>query len=151
VKTLGHDGAVDHWQLGVLIYDMLAGYGPFFYDGIEQMELFRSIVEDDIPNIDGKVSRQALDLIQGLLQKDPSCRLGSLARGEKDILHHDWFRDVSLIQLQNRQLPAPWTPANKTKDPFDTSNFDDWSDLDDITLDKGPPLSNKQKKLFENF
>ena len=145
VLAQGHNWAVDHWALGVLIYEMLSGSSPFYEDGIEQFELFRSIAEDDFPHI-ADISPQAYDLISQLLKKDPSIRLGSLVQGEKDILEHAWFEKM---KLQDRNVRAPWTPS--IKDPFDTSNFDDWSDVDDKTLDRGPGISKKQAALFDGF
>ena len=148
IASQGHDWAVDHWALGVLIYEMLSTSSPFYYDGIEELELFRSISEDTFPPIDN-ICSNANDLISSLLEKDPRNRLGSLANGDKDILQHAWFKGLSIAKLRSRQIEAPWKP--NVNDPFDTSNFDDWSDLEDKMLDEGEPLSKKDAALFDGF
>ena len=148
VLGTGHNWGVDHWALGVLIYEMLAAESPFYEDGIEQFELFRSITEDEYPPVDD-ISADAEDLLEGLLRKDPTDRLGSLASGEKDILKHPWFDGMSLTKLRERRIEPPWIP--KVSDPFDASNFDDWSDLDDKMLDPGPKLTAEDAALFEGF
>lgn len=127
---------------------MVSKSSPFYYDGVEEFELFRSIAEDDYPPLD-KLSPQARDLISRLLEKDPSNRLGSLANGEVDILNHAWFDGLSVTKLRERKVKAPWKP--NVKDPFDTSNFDDWSEVEDKMLDKGTPLSKKDAALFDGF
>ena len=40
--TQGHGKAVDWWALGVLIYEMLAGYPPFYAD--DRMQMYRQIL-----------------------------------------------------------------------------------------------------------
>ena len=42
VLTQGHGKAVDWWALGVLIYEMLAGYPPFYAD--DRMQMYRQIL-----------------------------------------------------------------------------------------------------------
>ncbi|GAX28307.1 hypothetical protein FisN_27Hh038 [Fistulifera solaris] len=148
VISQGHSWPVDHWALGVLSYEMVMGFSPFYEDGIEQFELYRLIVEEDFPELEGR-SPEAVDFISRLLEKSPSNRLGSLARGEKDILSHRWFGDLSTVRMRERAIQAPWIPTIKSL--FDTSNFDDWSGVTDKTLDKGPPLSDKHMALFEGF
>ncbi|GAX13540.1 hypothetical protein FisN_27Lh038, partial [Fistulifera solaris] len=148
VISQGHSWPVDHWALGVLSYEMVMGFSPFYEDGIEQFELYRLIVEEDFPELEGR-SSEAVDFISRLLEKSPSNRLGSLARGEKDILSHRWFGDLSTVRMRERAIQAPWIPTIKSL--FDTSNFDDWSGVTDKTLDKGPPLSDKHMALFEGF
>ena len=128
---------------------MLTGENPFFWEGINQMDLFRSIVDDPYAPPVG-VSAEGRNLISGLLTKDPVLRLGSLARGESDILQHAWFgEELSLYQMRRRQIPAPWVPS--VKDPLDASCFDDWTDQVDKTTEKFPELLPEDAKLFEGF
>ena len=37
VLNKGHDYAVDYWALGVLIYEMIHGWPPFFHDNPMKM------------------------------------------------------------------------------------------------------------------
>ena len=47
IKNIGHDKGVDHWALGILIYEMLSGDHPFYFDGMDNTELFQNICEED--------------------------------------------------------------------------------------------------------
>jgi serine/threonine protein kinase len=155
ILNRGHDGSADHWSFGVLIYEMLLGDTPFYTRGMEQLDLFRAIVKGryTTTQIPGRrpLSEDAAAIIAGLIVKDPSQRLGSLAAGEEGILHHPWFakHGMDMEQLRQKQYPAPTVP--KIKDPLDSSNFDNWDHLEDKTKKKFPPLNREEKKLFEQF
>merc|ERR1712232_450631 len=128
VMSRGHNGGADHWSMGIIIYELLVGENPFYFDGIEQIALFESIVKDDFQKPQN-VSREAVDIVSKLLMKEPSQRLGSLARGERDILEHPWFKDLDLGAIRRREITAPWLPV--VKDEIDNSFFDDWTGLED--------------------
>jgi protein kinase X len=76
IQSKGHGKSVDWWALGVLIYEMLAGYPPFYDEnpfGIYQKILNGKV---DFPkHIDAK----AKDLIKRLLSQDRTKRLGAFA------------------------------------------------------------------------
>lgn len=116
---------------------------------MDQMEQFRCVVDNPIPEIKQPISPEVWDLICKLLEKDPKQRLGSLKRGEHDILRHKWFKDLNLSDLRKKTITAPWTP--EVKDAFDTSNFEDWTDLEDITAGESKKLSSEQASLFDGF
>jgi len=115
---------------------------------MDQMSLFQAIVKDDYDDPVG-VSAEATDIIRRLLVKDPTHRLGSLAGGERDILEHPWYSDLNLHSLRHRETRAPWIPT--IEDPLDTSNFDDWSHLEDRTQVKCDRISEHDAALFEGF
>ena len=73
IQSKGHNRAVDWWALGILIFEMLAGYPPFFDDnpfGIYEKILSGKI---DWPR---QVEPLAKDLIKKLLVQDRTKRLG---------------------------------------------------------------------------
>jgi protein kinase A len=79
IMNRGHGASTDHWALGVLIYEMVAGENPFFYDGMPQMELFQCIVREKFYPLPDEVSDECFYMVDELLEKDPNQRLGSLA------------------------------------------------------------------------
>ena len=73
IKGQGYTKAVDWWALGVLIYEMLAGFSPFYND--DKYTSYEKIMSGmlDLPNFfDSSVK----DLIRRLLLHDTSKRLG---------------------------------------------------------------------------
>jgi protein kinase A len=115
---------------------------------MDQMTLFRSIVEDDFEP-PSNASPAAVDIIAKFLVKDPTQRLGSLARGEREIFEQEWFNDIDLQALRDREIKAPWVP--EIKDAFDTSCFDDWNHMEDKTKKTYLPLSKEETELFKAF
>lgn len=85
-KNRGHGASSDHWALGVLVYEMVAGENPFFYDGMSQIELFQCIVREKFYPLPDEVSDDCFCLVDELLEKDPNQRLGSLAGRGKGII-----------------------------------------------------------------
>jgi serine/threonine protein kinase len=128
--------------------DIRAGENPFYFEGMDQISLFRSIVQDGYAPPNG-ASRAAKDLISKLLTKDPTQRIGSLARGEREIFEHEWFADFDRHAMKRKELKAPWVPA--IKNPFDTSCFDNWDHLVDKTTEDQLPLDAKDAELFKDF
>ena len=149
--NVGHGKSYDHWQLGILIYDMLSFDSPFFDPDDYEHELNRKIVEDPVPRMLGDVSAEAWELITGLLMKDPRQRLGSLRKGERSILQHKWFSGMSASELREKTVEAPWAP-DMSEDLFDTSNYEDFSEIEDMTTwEYNKPVEPDQAKVFLKF
>ena len=144
----GHNGAADHWSLGVLLYEMQTGKQPFYKEGMQQMDLFRAIVKG-VFSMPDEISPTAAQITRGFLTRNPSQRLGSLAGGEDDILNHVWFKSIDFDELRLQSIAAPFVP--KIKDPLDGSNFEDWSHLDDKTKQSYPKLTSSQAAIFKDF
>ena len=61
----GHNKGVDYWSLGIMLYDMLSGYTPFYAK--DPYEIYKRIIVCKY-QFSEDVSMQARELISGLLE-----------------------------------------------------------------------------------
>lgn len=142
----GHDKAVDYWALGCILYEMLEGSTPFYWEGASEKEEFEGILRCDYecPN---SFSEHAKGLVDKLLVLDPSRRLGGRFRGHLDVMSSPWFNSMNFKKLRKKDIPSPWTP--QVKDSMDVTNFAEY-DPEEVQ----PPyrdLTPKEQLLFQGF
>ena len=85
IQSKGHNKAVDWWALGILIYEMLAGYPPFYDEN--HFVIYQKILSGKI-EWPRHMDKEAKDLIKKLLVKDRTKRLGSMKGGAEDVKNH---------------------------------------------------------------
>ncbi|XP_043247452.1 cAMP-dependent protein kinase catalytic subunit 1-like isoform X4 [Amphibalanus amphitrite] len=123
ILSKGYNKAVDWWAMGVLIYEMAAGYPPFFAD--QPIQIYERIVSGKV-RYPSHFSSDLKDLLRNLLQVDLTKRYGNLKNGVNDIKGHKWFHSTDWIAIYQKKIEAPFIP--KCKGGGDTSNFDDYEE-----------------------
>ncbi|XP_074122492.1 cAMP-dependent protein kinase catalytic subunit beta isoform X2 [Sminthopsis crassicaudata] len=141
ILSKGYNKAVDWWALGVLIYEMTAGYPPFFAD--QPIQIYEKIISGKV-RFPSHFSSELKDLLRNLLQVDLTKRFGNLKNGVGDIKHHRWFSAIDWIAVFQRKVEAPFVP--RYRGAGDTSNFDDYEE-EDIRVS----LTEKCAKEFADF
>jgi len=119
IKFRGHSFPVDWWALGILIYEMVAGFTPFRDETI--MGLFAKILEPQLIEYPVEFSPEVTNLVGRFLVANPAHRLGSLALGTADIKNHAWFQGIDWDIASRRDGRAPIVPFLTSRE--DTSNF----------------------------
>ncbi|KAJ3867391.1 cAMP dependent protein kinase [Lentinula novae-zelandiae] len=118
IQSDGHGKAADWWACGVLCYEMLVGYPPFYDES--PYGIYEKILNGHIhwPRGMDPLSRS---LVRAFLNPDRTQRLGNMIGGPQDILDHPWFRGVDWDALERREINAPIIPHTSSSD--DTRHF----------------------------
>ena len=157
--------AVDWWSLGVIMYECLVGYTPFYAD--DPVTTCRKILKWrqtlEIPGeVRAKLSTECVDFLSCLLA-GPESRIGSRVDGGMEfengfaqVVRHPWFEGFdwdNLADMEGPLLPTgakdfprvidylktcPNTDPNfKQLVAFATQNFDTFEDNENNALDDG--------------
>ncbi|THV07864.1 kinase-like protein [Dendrothele bispora CBS 962.96] len=118
IQSDGHGKAADWWACGVLCYEMLVGYPPFYDES--PYGIYEKILSGRIHWPRG-MDPLSKSLVQAFLNPDRTQRLGNMIGGPQDILDHPWFRGVDWDALERREINAPIIPHTSSSD--DTRHF----------------------------
>uniref|UniRef100_A0A126WVW1 non-specific serine/threonine protein kinase n=1 Tax=Danaea nodosa TaxID=491836 RepID=A0A126WVW1_9MONI len=123
ITGAGHSSAVDWWAVGILLYELLYGRTPF--RGKNRPKTFANILQKDLTFPSSiPVSLAARQLINGLLHRDPSNRLGSHG-GANEIKHHPFFGSIHWPLIRSMKPPSLETPLVMTGKEPDTDIHED--------------------------
>mmetsp|Transcript_15191 Transcript_15191/g.19711 ORF Transcript_15191/g.19711 Transcript_15191/m.19711 type:complete len:687 (-) Transcript_15191:416-2476(-) len=138
----GHGRAVDWWSLGALLYEMLTGLPPFYCRDREK--LFEKIRNAEL-TYPKYLSREAQNILKGLLTRDPSQRLGSGPEDVEEVKAHPFFSNhIQWDLLAEGRLAPPWEPT--VLGSLDTSQFDN----EFTSMPINSPLDSKGSMLPNN-
>jgi len=119
VSGEGHGKGVDWWTVGILIYEMMASYTPFYHQN--QLKMYDKIVRGRY-KFPSHFSPEAKTIISSFLQHKPTQRLGVTKGEAAEIKKHPWFDGFDWSLLESKKFVAPNIP--KIKDNLDMSNFE---------------------------
>jgi serine/threonine protein kinase len=141
IQSKGHGKAVDWWALGVLLFEMLAGYPPFFDDN--PFGVYEKILAGRI-HFPSHFDPDAKDLVRKLLAADRTQRLGNLKGGAEDVKNHPYFQTIDWQQLLEAKMRAPIVVRSKGEG--DASNFETYEEVEDQPVSVDP-----FKFIFKDF
>ncbi|XP_012526216.1 cAMP-dependent protein kinase catalytic subunit beta [Monomorium pharaonis] len=141
ILSKGYGKAVDWWSFGVLIYEMNAGYPPFY--GHDPMKIYERIVAGKY-KFAHHFGEELKDILTNVLQVDLTRRYGNLKDGSMDIKRHQWFQSIDWVEIYYQRVQPSFIPH--CSNSGDTSNFDHY---DEIPLDVSS--FDQYGKEFANF
>jgi len=127
LQQRGYTSGVDWWSLGIICYECLVGYPPFYSDDGDAMQTCRKIIHHhtslNMP-LESNLTKEAKHLLFRLICSHKR-RLGY-----QGIRAHPFFAGIDWDNLRN--MTPPFIPT--LKGDVDTSHFDDFEqhiDFDD--------------------
>lgn len=144
ITSKPYNKSVDWWSLGVLIFEMLAGYTPF-YDSTP-MKTYEKILSGKI-HFPSFLGPDVIDLLSKLITADLTRRLGNLMNGPADIRNHPWFLEVVWEKLLAKDIETPYEPPI-TAGVGDSSLFDHYPEE---KLDYGSHGEDPYAQYFVEF
>ncbi|PVH81238.1 Pkinase-domain-containing protein [Cadophora sp. DSE1049] len=145
VSSKGYNKSVDWWSLGILIFEMLCGFTPF-WDGGSPMKIYENILKGRV-KYPPYIHPDAQDLLQRLITSDLTKRLGNTHGGAEGVKNHQWFAEVTWERLAKKDIDAPYVPPVKAG-VGDASQFDKYPEE---TESYGQLGHDEHGKLFRDF
>ncbi|KAG6035677.1 hypothetical protein E4U41_005957 [Claviceps citrina] len=148
IQNKGHTTAVDWWALGILIYEFLTGYPPFWHQN--PIEIYKQIVEKPVtfPQ-EPSISDHAKDIICSFCTVDRSRRLGNIIGGASRVKAHPFFHTIDWDDVLNRRRQGPIVPP--VRYAGDAQCFDTYPEDDgkrDVYTDD---MAQKYEQYFADF
>ncbi|GAB5356033.1 hypothetical protein AAMO2058_000256300 [Amorphochlora amoebiformis] len=101
----GHSFSADLWSLGCLVFEMCAGYPPFYES--ETSVIYERILNEDVefPEVSNSFPKEARDLVRALLRKRPIERKSLDTKA--GIRQSSFFMGFDFARLRQRRIIAP--------------------------------------------
>uniref|UniRef100_A0A8C6MSE5 G protein-coupled receptor kinase n=1 Tax=Mus spicilegus TaxID=10103 RepID=A0A8C6MSE5_MUSSI len=146
-KGTCYDSSADWFSLGCMLFKLLRGHSPFRqHKTKDKHEIDRMTLTVNVQLPDA-FSPELRSLLEGLLQRDVSQRLGCGGGGARELKEHIFFKGIDWQHVYLRKYPPPLIPPRgevNAADAFDIGSFDE----EDT---KGIKLLDCDQDLYKNF
>jgi serine/threonine kinase 38 len=137
----GYGQEVDWWSLGIIMFEMMIGYPPFYSDS--STETCKKILDwknylEIKPEIN--ISKEAVDILKKLIN-DPEKRLGR--NGAEEIKSHPYFKNIDWQHIKETLIP-PFIP--ELSGPYDSTYFDEYEETEPFY-----PLNNNNNSKYKKY
>ncbi|XP_029838602.2 serine/threonine-protein kinase Sgk1 isoform X1 [Ixodes scapularis] len=106
LRKEAYDRTVDWWCLGAVLYEMLYGLPPFY--SRDTTEMYDNILHKQL-KLRTNISLAARNILEGLLQKDRTLRLGHAEDGD-EVKRHEFFNPIVWQDLEAKKISPPYRP-----------------------------------------
>jgi serine/threonine protein kinase len=120
LRDQGYGRPADWWAFGIALYQMLLREEPFKGDDLD--EVYDSVLSDAEPNYPDSLPEKSVDILRGLLARDPQQRLGSGPAGAVRVMQHPYFEGISWDDVAEKKIEPSFIPVRN--DESNLSNFD---------------------------
>ena len=145
IKKEGYGQEVDWWSLGVILFEMVAGYAPFCSK--QTNDVCRKVINFDkylkFPQ-NCKASKECRDLIYKLVCKSDS-RLGK--NGSSEIKAHPFFKGINWLKI--KEMKPPFIP--KLNSDYDCRYFDKFDYLEPFIPIKEKIVRKRNEPEFTGY
>ena len=138
----GYNMLTDWWSFGILIFELLYGFTPFYNENkikmkqlitLSKIKFPKSYKDENGKEILYKVSNEAKNIIIKFLNRDYNERLGSGNKGFENIKKDNFFGGMDFKELEEKKIKSPYIPEidsnelkNKNKNNLNESKVEDW-------------------------
>uniref|UniRef100_A0A667Y652 G protein-coupled receptor kinase n=1 Tax=Myripristis murdjan TaxID=586833 RepID=A0A667Y652_9TELE len=146
-KGTAYDSSADWFSLGCMLFKLLRGHSPFRqHKTKDKHEIDRMTLTMNV-ELPDSFTAELKDLLEGLLQRDVSKRLGCQGQGAPEVKEHLFFKGIDWQQVYLQKYSPPLIPPRgevNAADAFDIGSFDE----EDT---KGIKLLDSDQELYKNF
>ena len=141
ISNQGYGTTVDWWALGILLYEMIMGFPPFF--GKNPFLVYQRILEGHV-RMDPSIPSATAGAVRGFLQVNRLNRLG--CNSFDSVVRHSFFRGTDWDSAMQQLMVPPFVPSVTSL--ADTSNYDFYPEELNQEISN---LSQEERRLFDKF
>uniref|UniRef100_A0A8C7E2G2 G protein-coupled receptor kinase n=1 Tax=Naja naja TaxID=35670 RepID=A0A8C7E2G2_NAJNA len=146
-KGTAYDCTADWFSLGCMLFKLLRGHSPFRqHKTKDKHEIDRMTLTMNV-ELPDSFSPELQSLLEGLLQRDATKRLGCQGSGAQEVKAHPFFQGIDWQHVYLQKYSPPLIPPRgevNAADAFDIGSFDE----EDT---KGIKLLDCDQELYKNF